>query len=91
MSNLRSVSPSRKRAQTVPKLPAKDPRDVGARSKQLSVSLLEWMWARVDDIAESEGYTRNELMREIARSFINEWDAEQQAAKAEQTKKSAQK
>ena len=89
-SNLRTPYRSRKREKTVPKLPAKDPRDVGAKAKQYSASLLEWMWVRIDDIAEAEGYTRNELMREVARSFINECDADN-ASEKEQGKKPASK
>lgn len=58
----------------MPKIPQKDPRDIGAEPEQKSISLFDWQWKRLDEIAEKEGYTRNELLREIMRGGIDEWD-----------------
>lgn len=60
----------------VPKIPAKDPRDVGSKATQNSISLLAWQWKRLDEIAEALGYNRNELMREMLRGCIDEYDVD---------------
>jgi hypothetical protein len=89
--SLRAPFVERRRLLSVIKIPPKDPRDVGAKSKQLSISLLEWMWKRVDEVAEAEGYTRNELMREVVRSFVNEWDSERGGKKPAEPEESIRK
>lgn len=60
----------------MPTLPPKDPRDIGpeAALKQFSISLPAWLWKRLDSIGEAEGYTRNELFREIMRQWVDEFD-----------------
>lgn len=53
-------------------LPKRDPRD--KIQKQFSVKLPVWIIERVDAIAEEDGYSRNEVVREILRSYFQEWD-----------------
>lgn len=61
----------------MPKLPAKDPRDIGpgAKPSQKSVNLPAWQWKRIDEICEAQGYSMTEFFREIVRSFVDEYDA----------------
>lgn len=70
----------------MPKIPPKDPRDVGSKAEQNSISLLAWQWKRVDEIAEALGYNRNELMREMLRGCIDEYDADHGGAKRNSSK-----
>jgi hypothetical protein len=70
----------------VPIIPDRDPRDVGPKSaaKQFTVTLPQWMYERVEAIAKSKGYTRNEFVREACRQLVDEMDgvrAEKKAAK----------
>lgn len=57
-------------------LPDRDPRDVGPKSaaKQFTVTLPEWMYDRVEAIAKTKGYTRNEFVREACRQLVDEID-----------------
>jgi len=61
----------------MPTLPDRDPRDVGPKSaaKQFTVSLPEWMTERVEAIARSKGYTKNEFVREAVRQLVDFEDA----------------
>ncbi len=63
----------------VPKLPTRDPRDVGPKSvaKQFTITLPAWLLEKIDEVAEAELYTRNEAVREVLRQFVDEWDAAQ--------------
>lgn len=67
----------------VPTLPPKDPRDIGpkAKMKQNSVNLPLWLWERLDEIAEQNGYTRNEAINALLRQFVDERDATAAAPK----------
>ncbi len=56
----------------MPSLPPKDPRD--KEKEQFSVNIPKWVVKRLDEIAESEGYTRVEIVREVMKSFVVEWD-----------------
>lgn len=60
----------------VPIIPDRDPRDVGPKSaaKQLTVTLPEWMYERVEAISRAKGYTRNEFVREACRQLVDEMD-----------------
>lgn len=71
----------------MPKIPPKDPRDVGSKSEQNSISLLSWQWKRIDEMAEALGYNRNELMRELIRGCINEYDADHGATQKRSSSK----
>lgn len=68
----------------MPKLPARDPRDVGpkAAAKQFTVTLPEWLVEKLDEIGKAERYTRNEVVREVMRQFADEWDAAQAGKRA---------
>ena len=83
--HLRKAGPASKDV-AVPKHPPKDPRDVSGGTDQLSISLYNWMWKRLDEIGEAEGYKRNQLMREVVRSFIDEWDADHAQSKKTSTR-----
>lgn len=63
----------------VPTLQPKDPRDIGPTGvvKQSSIGLPTWLWKRLAEICEAEGYERNEIFREVMRQFIDEHDAKQ--------------
>lgn len=56
----------------MPTLPPKDPRD--RDKEQFSVNLPKWIIQRIDEIGESQDYARSELIREVLRSFVVEWD-----------------
>ncbi len=56
-------------------LPKRDPRDT--TQKQFSVKLPLWIVERVDAIAEGEAYSRNEVIREILRSYFLEAEPEE--------------
>lgn len=65
---------SRPKEHSVPKLPPKDPRDIGPEAivKQSSIGLPQWLWKRLDEISEATGYTRNEIFREAMRAWVDE-------------------
>lgn len=67
----------------MPVLPSRDPRDVGPKSaaKQLTVTLPEWMLERVEAIAASKGYTRNEFVREACRQLVDFEDSQRSDSK----------
>ncbi len=58
----------------MPTLPPKDPRDIGPEAKvvQSSIGLPVWIWKKIDDVVEKEGYSRNEVFREVMRQFFDE-------------------
>ncbi len=68
----------------MPKLPKRDPRDKDQR--QFSVKLPVWLIDRLDEVADAEAYSRNEVIREALRSFVEEWE---EAARAESPERKA--
>lgn len=82
-TNLQSRLRESRERSALPTLPPKDPRDIGptGKVKQSSVGLPVWQWERINEICEAEAYAVSELMREIVRSFIDEYDAAKAAPK----------
>jgi len=54
-------------------LPKRDLRD--RQQQQFSIKLPLWLIQRLDEIGEVEAYSRTALIREVLRSFVEEWGA----------------
>ena len=68
----------------MPELPPKDPRDIGpeGKVKQKSIGLPQWLWARLEELGDVRGYSPSEIVRLLAKQWVDEQDAKAPAKKS---------
>ena len=80
--NLRDLE-DRNKTLAVPTLPPREPRDIGpdAKVEQISTGMPKWLWKKLAEIAETDGYSRNEVITIVMRQFADEWDEKRKSTR----------
>lgn len=70
---------TRRRDPPVPVIPEKDPRDRETVSTGIQIPV--WVRTRLEELAEAEGYSRNEIIVFLLKWGLEQYEAERKAKK----------